>query len=44
MKINTGSDDFELLVEQHYEPLFRFALSLSSNPSDACDLTQQAFL
>jgi len=31
MKINTGSDDFEVL-------------SLSSNPTDACDLTQQAFL
>src|SRR6059036_1107037 len=27
MKINTGSDDFELLAEQHYEPLYRFALS-----------------
>lgn len=43
MKINTGLDDFELLVEQHYESLCRFALSLSSNPTDACDLTQQAF-
>lgn len=43
MKINTGLDNFELLVEQHYESLYRFALSLSSNPTDACDLTQQAF-
>jgi len=43
MKLNRGLDNFELVVEQHYESLYLFALSLSSNPADACDLTQQAF-
>ena len=37
------SDDFELIVSQHYEPLYRFALSLTHAESDACDLTQQTF-
>ena len=36
-------DDFEKFVEKHYQPAFRFALSLSRNHDDACDLTQQAF-
>ena len=36
-------DDFEKFVEEHYQPAFRFALSLSRNHDDACDLTQQAF-
>src|SRR5436190_8809468 len=35
--------DFETLVELHYPSLFRFALSLTRNESDACDLTQQTF-
>ncbi len=34
---------FEAIVSEHYEALFRFALSLSSSESDACDLTQQTF-
>ena len=34
---------FTQLVDAHYTPLFRFALSLTKNQSDACDLTQQTF-
>lgn len=37
------SDDFEQIVGQHYEPLYRFALSLTHTEADACDLTQQTF-
>lgn len=36
-------DAFEKLVSCHYEPLYRFALSLTRSPGDACDLTQQTF-
>lgn len=35
--------DFELLVETHYEDLYRFAFSLARNPDEASDLTQQTF-
>ena len=35
--------DFERLVEDYYMPLYRFALSLSRQESDAADLTQQTF-
>lgn len=38
-----GDVDFDKLVEQHNAPLYRFALSLSGNENDACDLVQQAF-
>ena len=34
---------FEAIVSEHYESLFRFAMSLSRKESDACDLTQQTF-
>jgi RNA polymerase sigma-70 factor (ECF subfamily) len=37
------SDDFELIVSQHYESLYRFAFSLTRTEADACDLTQQVF-
>src|SRR5258706_4160887 len=37
------SDEFEELVSQHYEQLYRFALSLTRAEADACDLTQQTF-
>jgi RNA polymerase sigma-70 factor (ECF subfamily) len=36
--------DFQHLVEEHYEGLYRFALSLSHRESEACDLTQETFL
>ena len=36
--------DFETLVELHYGPLYRFAMSLTRTESDACDLVQQTFL
>ena len=37
------SDDFEQIVSQHYESLYRFRCSLSRSEADACDLTQQTF-
>jgi RNA polymerase sigma-70 factor (ECF subfamily) len=36
-------DDFETIVSQHYEGLYRFALSLTHTVADACDLAQQTF-
>lgn len=38
-----ASEIFSQLVDAHYTPLFRFALSLTKNSSDAGDLTQQTF-
>jgi RNA polymerase sigma-70 factor (ECF subfamily) len=35
--------DFESLVSRFYEPLYRFALSLTRSEAVACDLTQQTF-
>jgi len=35
--------DFETLVTAHYEPLYRFAVSLTRSEPDACDLAQQTF-
>src|SRR5437867_1376361 len=37
------SNDFEQIVSQYYEPLYRFALSLTRREDDARDLTQQTF-
>jgi len=37
------SEIFTQLVDAHYTPLFRFALSLTKNQADAGDLTQQTF-
>jgi RNA polymerase sigma-70 factor (ECF subfamily) len=39
-----NSDDrFEAIVSEHYEPLFRFAMSLTRSEPDAKDLTQHTF-
>lgn len=38
-----ADDAFTRLVDAHYAPLFRFALSLTRREADACDLTQQTF-
>jgi RNA polymerase sigma factor (sigma-70 family) len=35
--------DFEQLVNDYYQPLYRFALSLIEREAEACDLTQQTF-
>jgi RNA polymerase sigma-70 factor, ECF subfamily len=37
------SPDFETVVAAYYEPLYRFAISLTRSEADACDLAQQAF-
>src|ERR1051326_6079939 len=37
------AEDFEQVVSQHYESLYRFAFSLTHTEADACDLTQQTF-
>jgi len=36
-------DPFETIVSDHYQPLFRFAMSLTRVECDARDLTQQTF-
>src|SRR5262245_60531731 len=38
-----STDQFEAIVSKHYEPLYRFAMSLTREESDAKDLTQQPF-
>jgi len=37
------SDEFEQIVAEHYQPLYRFAFSLTRTEPDAYDLTQQTF-
>lgn len=39
----SDSPSFEQLVDMHYQPLYRFALSLSRDADTACDLTQETF-
>jgi RNA polymerase sigma factor (sigma-70 family) len=39
-----GALDFQSLVELHYAPLFRFAMSLTRTENDASDLVQETFL
>jgi RNA polymerase sigma-70 factor (ECF subfamily) len=39
-----GELDFQSLVDLHYGPLYRFAMSLTRAEGDACDLVQQTFL
>jgi len=38
-----STDQFDGIVRDYYEPLFRFALSLTRGEADARDLTQQTF-
>jgi RNA polymerase sigma-70 factor, ECF subfamily len=38
-----STDQFEVIVSEHYEALYRFAMSFTRSESDACDLTQQTF-
>jgi RNA polymerase sigma-70 factor (ECF subfamily) len=38
-----SADYFEAIVSEHYEALYRFALSLTRSDSDAMDLTQHTF-
>lgn len=38
------ANSFENLVARYYQPLYRFAWSLSKSDQDAADLTQQVFL
>jgi RNA polymerase sigma factor (sigma-70 family) len=38
-----SEDNFEQIVSLHYEPLYRFAISLTQAEADAQDLTQQTF-
>ncbi|MBI1177784.1 sigma-70 family RNA polymerase sigma factor [bacterium] len=40
----SSDPEFETLVERHYGALYRFALSLTHQETDAADLVQQAFL
>jgi RNA polymerase sigma-70 factor (ECF subfamily) len=41
--IMNSSEQFEAIVSEHYEPLLRFAMSLTRSESDAGDLAQQTF-
>ena len=36
-------NEFETLVDAHYQPLYRFAMSLARNTDRAADLVQQTF-
>ncbi|HEX9784791.1 MAG TPA: RNA polymerase sigma factor [Opitutaceae bacterium] len=38
-----AADEFDQLVDAHYKPLFRFAMSLSGSEARAADLVQQTF-
>ena len=42
-KILMNNEGFAQLVDAHYAPLYRFALSLARNGTDAGDLVQQTF-
>jgi RNA polymerase sigma factor (sigma-70 family) len=37
-------DEFEELVDQYYQALYRFGISLAKNPDRASDLVQQTFV
>ncbi len=44
MPPHSSAPDFTTLVDDYYQSLFRFALSLIRNESEAADLVQQTFL
>lgn len=39
-----SDEQFQKLVDEHYQGLYRFAFSLCRAEADACDLVQQTFL
>jgi RNA polymerase sigma-70 factor, ECF subfamily len=39
----SSPDQFKTMVSEHYESLYRFAMSLAQAEADAADLTQQTF-
>jgi RNA polymerase sigma-70 factor (ECF subfamily) len=41
--VSSVPETFESFVDRYYQAAYRFALSLTGNPSDAGDITQQAF-
>jgi RNA polymerase sigma-70 factor (ECF subfamily) len=43
LRTMNSAEQFEAIVGAQYEPLFRFAMSLTRSEADACDLTQQTF-
>src|SRR5215213_6391783 len=43
LAMTSTADQFEGIAREHYEPLFRFAMSLTRAEADARDLTQQTF-
>lgn len=43
-EVHRGAPDFQGLVDLHYEPLYRFAVSLTHAEADAGDLVQETFL
>lgn len=38
-----SAPEFESVVALYYEPLYKFAFSLTRSEADACDLTQQTY-
>lgn len=44
MQSQPGNPDLMMLVEEHYEALYRYAYRLTGSIADAEDLTQSAFL
>src|SRR6266567_412663 len=42
-QIMNSTEQFEAIVSQHYEPLYKFAMSLTRAEADARDLTRQTF-
>jgi RNA polymerase sigma-70 factor (ECF subfamily) len=40
---NMTGPNFDSVVAQYYQPLYKFAFSLTRMEADACDLTQQTF-